>query len=349
MHFVQLARSGHVTVPAHQQMHHTSSLTSSLLPPPPPPPHTTSPPLPLPTRRVSARTCHTMPQEPQNSTKTTPPTAARRHETRRAWRIKNVMDMTEHMRGARRGQRGTGKQQAGCTRYARLFFLFFHVYWHPPSLLAPPPPSPPANHEEHTYKGVFFVVGKFSTPPPLWNPKNASKMAHSLGFVFRRHPHPIPSSQTMKNTPLWVCSSCLGSSPPSTNTKHEKHAILGVFFVFRVSAPSPSNQTHETRRVWACFMCLVAHLLLPTSEHKMARFSCSAPTLSPPPTFKHQKHACLGTFSVFDHLQPLSLYSISLPSLLTPSLLFPTLPLPFFSFLGPFYLGNYHFRHFPFK
>jgi len=88
-----------------------------------------------------------------------------------------------------------------------------------------------------------------------------------------------------------------------------------------------------------CFVCVVAHLLLPTSEHKK-RTVCSAPTPSPPSAFKHQKCACFGTFSVFDHLHPPLL-------VLHPP---PFLALPFsFSFLDTFYLGNYHFRYFPFK
>jgi len=297
MHFVQLARSGHMTVPAHQQMCHTSSLTSSLLPPPPPPAVTTHFPSHYHRQPVASVQEHAT-QCPRN-----PETAPRwpcwqQHDnTKRGGCDTSKTQWTwwNTQGGARRGQRGMGKQRAGHTRYTRLFFLFFSCLLTSPLLLAPPPPT-----------------------------------------MFQRHPHPIPSFQTTKNTPSWVCSSCLGTPPPPTIMKH-KNTSNGAFFMFCVSVPSPP--TRHTKHM-ACFMCLVAHLLLPTSQHKKCTilgvfFMFGAYSIPLPSNTKNMP--VLACFQCLTTSSPLSLYSIPLPSLLTPSLPFPILPFPFF-FLFRYFL-----------
>jgi len=145
MHFVRLARSGHVTVPAHQQTRHTGithiitpSTTTTTTTTTTTCPHTTplSPPLLSPTHHISARTHHMKLQEYQNSPKTPPRWPCWQQHDNMKWGGHNTLKTRWTWRntqwGTRRGQRGTEKQQAGHTRYTHLFFLFFCVYWHPP-------------------------------------------------------------------------------------------------------------------------------------------------------------------------------------------------------------------------
>ena len=194
MHFVWLARSGHVTVPAHQQMRHTgithiitpsTTATTHPHPTPLPPSHYHRQPVALVQERAT--------QRPRNAEM-----APKRHQDSPA----DSSTMTQNEESATRrkcdGHDGTHKGGPGGVKGAwasngqgvqgtpAFFSFFFRVYSHPPPLLAPPPPSPPPNHKEHTYKGVFFVFGKFSTPPPSRNTKNAPEMARFSCFVFRR-------------------------------------------------------------------------------------------------------------------------------------------------------------------
>ena len=64
------------------------------------------------------------------------------------------------------------------------------------------PPPHPVEHVKHVHLGMFYMFVASLTLP-------------------------IPSNT--KNTPIWVCFSCL---PPPSPLKHESHAHLGVSMFF---------------------------------------------------------------------------------------------------------------------
>ena len=144
------------------------------------------------------------------------------------------------------GSKGHGKTTGRAYKLCLLFFfLFFRVYWHSPPLLAPL--SPPPNHEEHTYKGVFFMFGKFSTP----HHHETRKMCPMRVF---RVLVPSPSNHTHKTHPYVACFVCVlicYSQPLNmTNAPFWAH-FLGL-------APTPSPSTFKQ---WKCacfgpFLCL---------------------------------------------------------------------------------------------
>ena len=314
MHFVWLARSGHMTVPAYQQMCHagithiiTPSTTTTTHP------HITPlpPPLPLPTHHVSARTRHTMPQEHQNGPKTTARWLRRQeqHDMKRGGH--NVLKTRRTQRNTqgatRRGHRGTEKQWAGRTRYVRLFFLFFSCLLTSPPLLAPPipppPPSLPPKDKEHSYEGVFFVFGKFSTPHHHETRKTCSV--------------PSSSNHTHETCPyghvlcVWLL---LCHSQPS-NTKNAPFCRPLCY----VPSPFPSFEHEKTRHFRRVFRVWRLH--------------------HPPFPSNTKNVPVLAHF--FGHLHPPSL-CFTFPPL--PPHTLPCSSLSFFSFLGTYYLGNYYFR-----
>jgi len=210
--------------------------------------------------------------------------------------------------GGAKGARESNRQGVPCTP-AFLFFFFVSTDIPPPLLAPPPPPLPPSR-----------------------NMKNTPFRVRSLCFVFRRHPHPIPSSpshhhKTRKTRLKWCVFRvlCFGAIPFQPDTRNTPR--MGVFHVSGCSSATPNLRTRKTHHFGRIFG--VRHL--------------------PPSAFKHQKCARLGTFSVFDHLQPPFLVFHPPPFPPHSFLALPHPFLPIFSFLGTFYLGNYHFRYFPFK
>ena len=347
MHFVRLARSGHVTVPAHQQTRHTG-ITHIITPSTttthhPLSPHTTSPPT---TIANLLRQCKNAPHDapgtpkrPWNATKTAPPIATRQHKTRRPRHIKNATDTMEHTRGDQERSKGHGKATGRAYKVHPPFFsFFFHVYWHSPP--SPSTPTPISSSQQtwrrHPYRCVLHV---WEVLHPSTITKHEKRAQNGAFFVFRRHLHPPSPPPKPQRTHLLGCALCVWEvlhPPPLQNKKNTpKMAHVSCFSAIPLQPHTRNTPIRGMFRV-----CVVAHLLLPTPEHKQCAISGAFFMFGiysiPPLPSNIENVPVLARFQCLTTTTPLSLYDIPLPSLFTPSLPFPS---HFF----------FHFRYFLFR
>jgi len=193
----------------------------------------------------------------------------------------------------REGPEATERATAGRTRCARLFYIFYSIYWHISNLQVNP--SSP-EHEKHTEWRVFRVLEEGLPIPPLkpntktrpfmfpllQNTKNTQNRVFCVleegypsntkiepmraRFLCSGAPSPLPWSPTRKRT----SGASLAAPPAPSAAGHVKRAHMHVF---RVRQPLLHSKT-RTCLVWAC-----SHVGLPPS------LPCSL--LTPPTSPQH--------------------------------------------------------------